>query len=186
MNRRRACLLLLLSLGAGTVAGEFAPALGQPVGLARESAVKAAFLYKFCSFVEYPAGAFRAPTDPFVIAVYGDDGVASELEQITTGRTIDGRTIKVRRIYDGDILGTVHLLYAGGPRQGRAREIAAAARGPVLTVTDSPGSGSTGPVLYFSLEDGRVRFSASLTAAAARNLRLSSRLLTVALQVEGR
>ena len=162
------------------------PARAQPLGLARESAVKAAYLYKFGSFVEWPEGSFRGATDPFLIGVYGDDGVASELEQMARGRSIEGHPVVVQRVRDADDLNALHLLFVGGPRESRIRELLAAARGPVLTVADGPVGGQPGPVLYFTQADGRVRFHASLAAAAARNLRLSAKLLAVAAQVEGR
>jgi hypothetical protein len=161
-------------------------AAAQVVGLARESAVKAAFLYKFGSFVEWPAGTFRSPSAPFVIAVYGDEAVASDLEQLTEGRNVDGHPVRVKRIRYPDEVGTPQVLFAGGPREQRVREVLAAARGPVLTVSDGPVAERPGPVLFFVPEEGRVRFGASLTAAAARGLRLSAKLLAVAQQVEGR
>jgi hypothetical protein len=171
-----ACALLLGASGL---------AHAQPLGLASESAVKAAFIYKFGGFVEWPAGAFRAPDDPLVIGVFGDDGIASELEQLTRGRFIDRHPVKVVRVREADELMPLHVLYAGGPRESRVREVLASVRGPVLTVTDGPVGGNPGPVLYFTEEDGRVRFHASITAAAAHNLKLSARLLAVAQQVEG-
>lgn len=159
---------------------------GQALGTVRESAVKAAFLYKFGSFVEWPAGAFRSPSAPFVIGVYGDDAVASELEQITEGRTIEGHPVRVQRVRDRDDLAPLHILFAGGARTSRARELLAAAPGAVLTVADGAIGGDPGPVLFFTEDEGRVRFAASLTAATTRGLKLSSKLLSVAQKVEGR
>jgi hypothetical protein len=177
----------LLSSLAVLAAGLLGAAVqAQPLGHANESAVKAAFLYKFCSFVDWPPGTFRGPDDPFVIGVYGEDAVASELEQLARGRSIEGHPVTVLRVRDSNGAGPLHLLYAGGPRESRMRDVLAGARGPVLTVADGPVGGEPGPVLQFTQEDGRVRFQASLTAAAARNLRLSARLLAVAQQVEGR
>lgn len=176
-----------LALAAGLWAAPWRAARGQAqgLGLVRESAVKAAFLFKFGSFVEWPAGVFRSPTAPFVIGVYGDDAVAAELEQLTAGRALEGHPLTVLRVRDsGDTRG-VHVLYAGGPRASRAREVLGSVRGPVLTVADSPLAG-VDPVLYFTQEEGRVRFVASLRAAAARGLKLSSKLLAVAQDVEGR
>jgi hypothetical protein len=164
-----------------------AHAQAQGLGLVRESAVKAAFLYKFGSFVEYPPGAFAGPKAPapFVIGVFGDDAIASELEQLTAGREIDGHPATVVRIRDGEE-SPLHILYAGGPRENRAREVLALARGPVLTVADGPLGGKSPPVLYFTQDQGRLRFGASLPAAASRGLKLSSKLLAVAQAVEGR
>jgi hypothetical protein len=170
-------------LAAVALAAACACAQAQGLGLARESAVKAAFLYKFGSFVEWPAGSFRTPASPLVIGVWGDDAVASELEQITQGRDIDGRPVAVQRVRDAEDAGDLHILFAGGARESRAREVLGAVRGPVLTVANGPAGGRA--VLYFSEEQGRVRFSASLAAAATRGLRLSARLLAVAQHVEG-
>lgn len=161
------------------------PVLAQGLGLARESAVKAAFLYKFGTFVEWPAGSFRSPQSPFVIGVFGDDAVASELEQITQGRAMEGRPVAVQRVRAAEDIGNLHVLFAGGPRESRAREVLESVRGPVLTVADAPFGGRAAPVLYFRDEQGRVRFGASLPAAQARGLRLSAKLLAVAQPVEG-
>lgn len=174
------------ALGAGLLLLAASFAIAQNPGLARASAVKAAFLYKFGSFVEWPAGTFRAPIDPLVIGVFGDEAVATELEQITQGRRIESHPVVVRRVRDAEDLGTLHILFAGGARDARAREVLAAVRGPVLTVADTNGGGRAAPVLHFTEEEGRVRFGASLTAATARGLRLSAKLLAVAQEVEGR
>lgn len=186
MTRRGALPLALLALYAGALL--LAPPAAAAHGLAptRASAVKAAFLYKFGSFVEWPARAFHSNVDPVVMGVYGDEAVAAELEQITQGRNINGRPLVVRRVRDADKVAGVHILYAGGARKSRAREVIAAADGPVLTVSDFPGDGRFGPVLHFTEDEGRVRFQASLTAAEARGIRLSARLLAVAQEVEGR
>lgn len=178
----------LLALCAGALlwlTALAAAAQGPGLGVARESAVKAAFLYKFGSFVEWPPGSFRSPSEPLVIGVYGDEAVASELEQITRGRTINGHPVAVRRVRDADDVGAPHILFAGGPRESRAREVIAAARGPVLAVADAPLGGQGAPVLYFTQDQGRVRFGASLPAAAARSLKLNAKLLAVAQEVEG-
>jgi hypothetical protein len=161
-----------------------AHAQGQALGLARESAVKAAFLFKFGSFVEWPAGSFRSPQSPLVIGVFGDDAVASELEQIARGREIDGRPVTVLRVRAPEEVRDLHVLFAGGTRESRAREVLEAVRGPVLTVGEVPLGGRAAPVLYFREEQDRVRFGASLPAAQARGLKLSAKLLAVAQHVE--
>jgi hypothetical protein len=163
VNPRRAALLCVLLLAG------MAGARAQPLGAARDSAVKAAYLYKFGSFVEWPPGTFRGPNDPFVIGVWGDDAVASELTQLAHGRDIEGHPVKVLRLREAEDAHGLQILYAGGARESRIRDVLAT-RGRCCTTQ----------------EDGRVRFNASLPAAAARNLKLSAKLLAVALQVEGR
>ncbi len=177
---------LLVVCGSAWIAALPLPAAAQAGGLgaARDSAVKAAFLYKFGSFVEWPAGAFASARAPFVIGVFGDDAVAAELERITIGRDVEGRSVTVRRLRVPDEVGELHILFAGGAREQRAREMLAAARGPVLTVADAPLVGSA-PVLHFVEDQGRLRFVASVPAAQVRGLRLNAKLLAVAHQVEG-
>lgn len=151
----------------------------------RESSIKAAFVYKFAGFVEWPPAALRAG-DPLAIGVIGADAVASDLEQIVAGRTLEGRTVTVRRMREGDAAQPPHVLFVGATRDSRLREIAAAVAGPVLVVTEQENGLRLGGVLNFVLEEGRVRFAASLPAAEARGLKLSARLLAVAQAVVGR
>lgn len=152
---------------------------------ARESAIKAAFLYKFAGFVEWPPAALRAG-DPLVIGAIGADAIASDLEQIVAGRALDGRAVVVKRVRDAEAAQPLHVLMVGAARESRVREITTAVAGPVLVVTEQDNGLRLGGVLNFIAEDGRVRFAASLPAAEARGLRLSARLLSVAQAVEGR
>ena len=151
----------------------------------RESAVKAAFLYKFSAFVDWPAGTFQRRDQPLVIGVSGAEAVADDLEQLLAARR-DARPVLVRRVQEGASTKGVHILFLGARREPRLREAIDAAEGPVLIVTEQPGAMQLGSVLNFSSEAGRVRFSASLISAEARNLKLSSRLLALAQAVEGR
>lgn len=162
------------------------PAHCQSVGAARESAVRAAFLYKFGSFVEWPAASFKGPQDPLVIGVLGDEPVAEELEQLAAGRTVEGRPVKVRVLRDGEPLSGLHVLFIGPVRPARLRELLESARGPVLVVTQQDGALLAGSVINFVPDGARVRFAASATAAEARGLRLSARLLAVAQTVDGK
>lgn len=153
---------------------------------ARESAVKAAFLYKFGSFVDWPAGTFKRADEPLVIGVMNDEAVAEDLTQLAAGRSVEGRPVQLRMSRDGEIPAGVHVLFVGNVRAARMREILAAVPGPVLIVSEQPGALAAGSVINFVNDAGRVRFSVSLTSAEARGLRLSARLLGVALDVEGK
>ncbi|HYD74514.1 YfiR family protein [Ramlibacter sp.] len=161
-------------------------ASAQLPGSARESAVKAAFLYKFAGFVEWPAGTFQRPDEPLVIGVAGNEAVAADLEQIVVGRRVEGRPISVRRLQADEPAAPLHVLLIGAGPDERVREQAAEAMGPVLVVTEQPRGLELGGVLNLVAGGGRVRFAASLPAAEARGLKLSARLLAVAETVEGR
>jgi len=183
--RRAMCAALgamLLTRGALAQAPAPAPASTN----SREAAVKAAFLYKFPSFVEFPAGTFASATQPLVIGVMGDEPIESELEQLVQGRTIDGRPVTVRRIAEGTAVSGVHVLFISERRDAKLKDIIDSVQGPVLIVTEQPGGLAQGGVLNFVVDAGHIRFTASLVAAEARRLKLSARLLAVAQNVEGR
>ncbi len=153
----------------------------------RESAVKAAFLMKFGTFVDWPPQAFRRPDDPLVIGVLGDDAVHADLEQLAQGRSVKGSPIVVRRLRDLPAPGErVHILFLATQNESRLRDLLARIAGPVLVVTQAEAGLAAGAALNFVVEGGRVRFEASPRAAEGRALKLSSRLLSVARAVEER
>ncbi|HSH92211.1 MAG TPA: YfiR family protein [Ramlibacter sp.] len=151
-----------------------------------ESAVKAAFLFKFAAFIEWPPGTFQRADQPLVIGISDDDDIADDLEQLTRGRTAEGRPVSIRRVAEGSAAAGVHILFISQRRDTRLKDAIDAVAGPVLIVTEQPGALRLGSVINFTTESGRVRFSASLTSAEARNLKLSARLLAVAQSIEGR
>ena len=150
-----------------------------------ERSVKAAYLYKFLSYVDWPPAAFAQPVSPYVIAIAGADPVASELVALTSGRTVNNRPVTVKRVNFGDSLAGVHLLFIGqqeGARQ--AQWLRAGALRAVLTVTENDVGLPEGSVINFRQVEGRIRFEISLPAAERNDLKLSSRMLSVALNVQ--
>jgi hypothetical protein len=143
--------------------------------------VKAAFLYHFGAFVEWPA---QPRAERMVIGVMGDEAIEAEVRRITAGRRIQERPVTVRRIEPGADLSGVHVLYVGPREPPQLARIARAAAGhPVLVVTDQPDGLEYGGVVNFVTAD-RVQFEISLDAAARAGLRLSPRLLSVAVRVK--
>ncbi len=176
------------------LAGCLAGALAAPATVAAaatseapgvERNVKAAFLYKFLSYVEYPQ-ALLDNNAPYVVGVAGTDDIAAELSRITAGRNINNHPVQVRVVRAGDTLAGVHLLFIGAAEAARGSPalLRAAQQAGVLSVTETPGALQAGSVINFRLVDDRVRFEVSLEAAEKSNLRLSSRLLSVAYTVQ--
>jgi hypothetical protein len=181
LPRRRA--LLAAALGCAATA----PALrAQPLPPApRDTLVKAAFLHKFASFVEWPANAFPRPDSPLRIGILGDDLVWRDLSELARDRDRDGRPVSVVRLSSGDALTGFHILYLKASSPARIADLLVSVPEGTLTVADSDGAHPRGAVLSFFLEEGRVRFGASQDTAARQKLRLSSRLLAVAKVVQG-
>ncbi len=160
--------------------GSGAPgASAQPVSLERK--VKAAFLYKFLGYTEFPASAFSDATAPVVIGLAAADELAAELGRIVAGRTVQSRPITVKVVREGEAPSGVHLLFVGGNDSTRLRSILKAVQpAPVLTVTEADNGLQQGSVINFKVVEERVRFDVSLEAADKNSVKLSSRLLTVA------
>jgi hypothetical protein len=152
---------------------------------ALEQRVKAAFLYRFADFVVWPESAFAKPDSPFVIAVVGADGVAEHLRTLTSGRTVGGRPIEIRRVGASDPVAAAHILFISGSDRARLREILRSGPRNSLVVTEVDGALDQGSVINFVIAEDRVRFEISLESAEKRGLRLSSRLLAVARSVRG-
>jgi YfiR/HmsC-like len=147
--------------------------------------VKAAFLYRFASYVEWPDDA--PAIGPFVIAVSGADEVASQLERLLRHKTMSGRPVVMRRVSSAQELDGAHILYVGAQAFARTRSLREAAlTRPILMVTDNEHGLDGGGVINFTEVDRNVRFEISLVAADRARLKIDSALLSVAAHVERR
>jgi YfiR/HmsC-like len=151
-----------------------------------EVRVKAAFLYKFAGYVEWPPKSFARPETPVTIGVIGAESLATELTEAVTGRTVNDRPVTVRRLKPGESLAGIHVLFVGRAESARLDQLAQSAQPrSILTVSESDCALARGSVINFVLTGGRVRFEIALDSAEKSGLRLSSRLLAVAQQVTG-
>ena len=178
--RPRAWRALVLVVWLGACAQCFAQGPAQGA----EYQVKAAFLYKFAGYVEWPDGAFESVELPFTFGVLGAEALADELTRVVEGRTLNGRSVAVQRLKLGASLVGVHVLFVG---QGSAMPMAPlqqwVQQRPVLVVTESEGALERGSMINFVLAERRVRFEIAPDTAEKNGLRLSSRLLAVAQKV---
>ena len=175
-------LRVLLWMGAIATAA-FAAASASAQREASEPSVKAAFLYKFANYIEWPAGAFSAPAAPLVIGVAGADEIAAELERIAPGRAVNGHPVAVRRVRDGEAVRGVHVLFVGKESGALAALLRSAQQQSVLTVTDTDRGLEMGSAINFIPAGERIAFEVSLEAAEKTGHRISSRMLAVARRV---
>lgn len=177
-------MVALISTLLAVVLLAAAPALAQSDARAAETQIKATFLYKFGSFVEWPASAFVRPDTPLAIGVIGSDAIAAELEQVVAGRTVQGRPIVVRKLRRSDPLASLHVLFVGQSESARLKELLSAAKGQsLLVVTESENALAQGSMINFVAVDDKVRFDIALPQAERGQLKISARLLAVARKV---
>ncbi len=164
---RTRCLALLLA--AGRMGG------AQAID---EYRVKAAFLYNFAKFVEWPPDAFKSPADPITICVLGNP-FGDRLTATINGKQIDERRLVVRELPDAAKASGCQILFVAGEKK-RGDLLGQVKMSPVLTVGETGGFAAAGGVVAFKLEDGRVRLQINVFAADRARLRISSKLLSLA------
>jgi hypothetical protein len=154
---------------------------GYAQGSPSEYQVKAAYLLNFLKFVEWPEDAFADPLAPVVIGVVGNNPFGFALQQVTLGKTVQGRDVVVRHYHAREDLRGSHILFISSSEQKRLPEILSGLRGSsVLTVADMDRLLEAGGMIQFSLEETRVRFTINPNATNQTKLKLSSKLLSVA------
>ena len=152
-----------------------------------EYAVKAAYLYKFGEFVEWPSSAFESESSPATLCVVGDDPFGPVLDKAVAGQRISDREITVRRLEDAKAHSGCQVMFVGGNDPEKLAKTIDAVKGEgVLTITD----GATGPsaigIINFVIANNRVRFEIDDGAAATNGLVISSKLLGLASSVKPR
>jgi hypothetical protein len=150
-----------------------------------EQQVKAAYLYKFTSYVDWPEKAFPHSDGPLVIGVIGADAVAEELEQIVAGRVVNGHTIVTRKLKRGEPLSGLHMLFIGRVDKAHLAELYSEAKNkPLLTVTESADAHALGSMINFVVTDDRLRFEVALAPVESAGMKISARMLTAAYKVK--
>jgi len=165
----------LRTLAAAALLGT-AAAAAEPL----EYAVKAAYLSKFSFYVEWPAGSFSG-TSAVNLCVIGEDPFGPQLDEAVAGQQLEGRPLAVRRLKAASREAGCHIAYFGEAHPAAALEPLRGA--PVLVVTDARSAGVPGAI-QFVVKDDRVRFVIDEEAAAQNGLKISSKLLGLALSVK--
>ena len=147
---------------------------------ADEYEVKAAFLYNFTKFVEWPEA--TAPATSFVICILGDDPFESVIDRLAAGKAVNGRTLQVRRLKEpADARSQCQIVFVGASEKSRAAKLIEMTRGtPVLTVGESREFVRMGGLVFLSTETGHVSVVISDAATQAAGLKVSAKLMTLA------
>jgi len=146
-----------------------------------EYQVKAAFLYNFAKFVEWPPQVFRDALAPIEVCIAGETQIYAQLDSAVRGKTAGNRAFVVRKVSDAQQAAGCHILFVGSAATKLIPLfLGSVTRCGVLTVGETPEFIASGGVINFRLEDGKVRFEINVDAAAQAQLRISSKLLGLA------
>lgn len=178
VSLRMLCGLLLLAGPGGD-----SPAAEAP----KEYQIKAAFLYNFTKYIEWPKERFPDADSPVVIAILGDNPFGNDLIEAVAGRLVFGRQVVVVPAASDDEARAAHLLFVPAGEERRFSEMAPVLQGAsVVTVGESERFFSLGGVITFVRVGDQVRFNINLAVAERDGLKLSAQLLRLATSVRRR
>lgn len=165
--------LVLLLVAAGVPAET--PAL--------EYQVKAAFVYNFTKFVEWPVEAFASCTAPIVVTILGNSSNTAAFETIR-GKSVKKRKIEVRTARKLEEVGATHVLFVCASEKPHLNRILEFSRNAgILTISDIGHFDQSGGIISFVTVDDKVRFQINLAAARRSGLKISSQLMKLARNV---
>lgn len=146
-----------------------------------EYQVKAAFLYNFTKFVDWPEDPQDDNQKPFLVCVIGDDPFGASLDQFLADKSLLGHRLKVQRLGKAEWAKTCEIAFISSSEKPHLPSILDQLSSTnVLTVGDTPGFAEMGVMINFILQDDHVRFEINVGAAKRAGLRISSRLLSLA------
>ena len=153
---------------------------------ATEYQVKAAYLFNFLKFVEWPEDPGSDPHGKWVIAFVGDTPIADELARLVEGKNVLGRDLQVKKLQAADNPHACNILFISESEKKRLPSLLMALRGSsVLTVADMDNFIGSGGMVQFVVEDARVRVAIDVGATEHARLKVSSKLLSLAHVVAG-
>ena len=146
----------------------------------KEYLIKAAFLYNFIKFVDWPSESFKNGAAPVNLCVLGDDPFGEALDTIRNKR-VKGRRLVIKRVRRVEQIEGAHLLFISTSEKGRVKQILKSlADAPVLTISEMEGFGQNGGIINFITVDNKIQFEINSEKAQQHRLKISSQLLKLA------
>jgi hypothetical protein len=173
---RRKWLLKLtgLCVAAACTAAETTPGAG-------EYEVKAAFLYNFTKFTDWPPRVFPSSNAPIVIGILGEDPFGKTIDDVVSGEVVAGHPLFVKRLRADDDLRSCHVLFISRSEKERLPELLRQLKGtPVLTVSEVNGFAEKGGIVNLLLANKTVKMEINPAAAEHAGLQISAKLLKLA------
>jgi hypothetical protein len=173
--------LLLFAACCLTTSTAHCQTVRSPSLINREYTIKAAYLYNFANYVEWPSSVSKRTNVPFVIGVVGPYPFGKHLDVIAATKKIDGRKIVIRRFKTLDDYTTCDILFIAGSDPRKHPDLdKRLGKSPVLLVGESSLFAQRGGTISFFVQQNKVRFKINQQAAKRKGLKISSKLLQMA------
>ena len=149
--------------------------------VSREYQIKAAFLFNFTQFVDWPASSFATVDAPMVIAVLGENPFDAYLTETVSGEKVNGHPVVIQHYDHIEEIKICHILFIGLADPKKLEQaISALKERSILTISDQPDFLTMGGMIKFFPKNNNIRFEINLEATKSANLVLSSKLLRLA------
>ncbi len=160
---------------AAILAASLMPSAGKTA--ANESLIKAAFVYNFIKFIEWPDAAFVAADTPIKLCIWGNSSVAGAIGTLSTKKA-KNRAIDVQRPQKIQDIALCHVLFVASASQSKLKDLLGTINGKtILTVSDIQNFAQRGGVIGLFVASGKMRFAINREAASRSRLKISSQLL---------
>lgn len=179
MNRRSLCIFIALAALWLAPKQNCRASASEPT---REHAVKAAFIYNFAQFTQWPADAFPSEDSPLILGIIGESSpIEAALQQAVAGKTVNRHPIAVKHLNAVSEVPSTHLLVIPGAGDAHLEEIfKQVADRPIMTVGESDFFPWSGGTIRFITEENKVRFEINPDSAEKAHLKISSKLMKLA------
>lgn len=173
----RLAFLLVFFAGTSAFTGRAISAQQAPT----EYQVKAAYLFNFLKFVDWPGDSSKDSQAPWVIGIVGESPIGEALPRLIEGKTVQGRALQVKFFQSAENMRGCNILFISASESRRLLPILAGLRGSsVLTVGDTDRFIESGGMIQFVIEDGSVRLAIDVGVTSRAQLKVSSKLLSLA------
>lgn len=187
MSTPYACFRVLLGIVVALVGASDAPVSGAADEAPTEYEVKAAFIFKFISFVEWPEESFPEDDTPIRIGILGEDPFGAALDRTIEGKSVRGRTLEAKRSNDVEDLTACHIVFIAQPvPAGISTLTTRLHERHILTIGDTADFAKRGGIINFIEREGKIRFEINAKSAQQAQVRISSQLMSLANVVESR
>jgi hypothetical protein len=185
INRRKTIFLMLFYIVCSIYAFN-AFSASDIATTAGEYEVKAAYIYNFAKFIEWPKEVFTDDTSPFVVGIVGEDPFNGTIDAAFADKSFNNRKFIIKRYKASDEIDFCHILFISSSEEKRMTDILLKANtAGTLTVGDGKSFFDAGGIINFVLVESKVRFEINLGAAGKAGLKISSKLLKLATLVKG-
>ena len=147
---------------------------------ADEAQIKAAFVYNFLKFVEWPAQVFQRPDEPLVVGIVGEGPMAEAAERLLAAKLVGAHRLMVRQVNWDEPLSGVHAVLVTERDSKKIRHVLdGVSSRPILSIGEGEEFASSGGVIGLVIEERKVRFDIDMDVAEAAGLKVSSKLLAL-------